>query len=82
MQRRAAERERRAAEQAKAEAEQARVQIEREAQQIRQRLLDQLNQVLQTRETARAAWLVDTPDVLLDKGKHTLKAGLGDGLQK
>jgi outer membrane protein OmpA-like peptidoglycan-associated protein len=56
------------------QAEQARLQAEQQAQQTRQRLLDQLNQVLQTRETARGL-IVDMPDVLFDTGKHTLKPG-------
>jgi outer membrane protein OmpA-like peptidoglycan-associated protein len=62
-------------------AEQARLQAEQQAQQTRQRLLDQLNQVLQTRETARGL-IVDMPDVLFDTGKHTLKPGARERLAK
>ncbi len=63
------------------QAEQARLQTEQQAQQTRQRLLDQLNQVLQTRETARGL-IVDMPDVLFDTGKHTLKPGARERLAK
>ena len=63
------------------QAEQARLQTEQQAQQTRQRLLEQLNQVLQTRETARGL-IVDMPDVLFDTGKHTLKPGARERLSK
>jgi outer membrane protein OmpA-like peptidoglycan-associated protein len=63
------------------QAVQARLQTEQQAQQTRQRLLDQLNQVLQTRETARGL-IVDMPDVLFDTGKHTLKPGARERLAR
>jgi outer membrane protein OmpA-like peptidoglycan-associated protein len=63
------------------QAEQARLQTERDAQQTRERLLQQLNQVLQTKETARGL-IVDMPDVLFDTGKYTLKAGARERLAK
>jgi outer membrane protein OmpA-like peptidoglycan-associated protein len=63
------------------QAEQARLQTEQQAQQTRERLLQQLNQVLQTRETARGL-IVDMPDVLFDTGQHTLKVGARERLSK
>jgi outer membrane protein OmpA-like peptidoglycan-associated protein len=63
------------------QAEQARLQTEQQAQQTRERLLQQLNQVLQTRETARGL-IVDMPDVLFDTGQHTLKMGARERLSK
>lgn len=62
-------------------AEQARLQTEQQAQQTRERLMQQLNQVLQTRETARGL-IVDMPDVLFDTGQHTLKVGARERLSK
>ena len=56
------------------QAEQARQQAEAQAQQTRQRLMSQLNSVLQTRETARGL-IVNMSDVLFDTGKATLKPG-------
>ena len=73
-----------AAERAKAEAQAAEAQAQaaqaRQAQQqavdqtaqIRQRLRDQLNAVLNTQETARGL-IVNLSDVLFDTGKYTLK---------
>jgi len=69
------------ADQARAQAEQARLQAEQEKEQTRARLLQQLNQVLQTRESARGL-IVDMPDVLFDTGKYTLKPGLRERLAK
>jgi outer membrane protein OmpA-like peptidoglycan-associated protein len=63
------------------QAEQARRQVEQQAQETRLRLLQQLNQVLQTKETARGL-IVDMPDVLFDTGKHTLKPGARQRLSK
>jgi outer membrane protein OmpA-like peptidoglycan-associated protein len=63
------------------QAEQARLQTQQEALQTRQRLLEQLNQVLQTRETARGL-IVDMPDVLFDTDQHTLKPGARERLAK
>ena len=73
-----------AADQAKAEAQAAQAQAQtaaaRQAQQqavdqtaqMRQRLRDQLNSVLNTQETARGL-IVNMSDVLFDTGKYTLK---------
>jgi outer membrane protein OmpA-like peptidoglycan-associated protein len=69
------------AQQTAQQAEQARLQTEQQAQQTRERLLQQLNQVLQTRETARGL-IVDMPDVLFDTGQHTLKVGARERLSK
>jgi outer membrane protein OmpA-like peptidoglycan-associated protein len=69
------------ADQARAQAEQARLQAEQEKEQARARLLQQLNQVLQTRESARGL-IVDMPDVLFDTGKYTLKPGARERLAK
>ena len=56
------------------QAEQARLQAEQQAEQQRQRLLQQLNQVLQTKDTAKGL-IVNVSDVLFDTGKSTLKPG-------
>ena len=69
------------ADQARAQAEQARLQAEQEKEQTRARLLQQLNQVLQTRESARGL-IVDMPDVLFDTAKYTLKPGARERLAK
>ena len=69
------------ADQARAQAEQARLRAEQEKEQARARLLQQLNQVLQTRESARGL-IVDMPDVLFDTGKYTLKPGARERLAK
>jgi outer membrane protein OmpA-like peptidoglycan-associated protein len=56
-------------------------QAERDKEETRQRLLRQLNAVLQTRESARGL-IVDMPDVLFDTGKYTLKPGARERLAK
>jgi outer membrane protein OmpA-like peptidoglycan-associated protein len=56
------------------QADQARVQAEQQAEQQRQRLLQQLNQVLQTKDTAKGL-IVNVSDVLFDTGQSTLKPG-------
>lgn len=56
------------------QAQQARVQADQEKEQMRARLLQQLNDVLQTRDTARGL-IVNMSDVLFDTGKATLKPG-------
>lgn len=56
------------------QAEQAKTQAEQQTEQMRQRLLQQLNQVLQTRDTAKGL-IVNVSDVLFDTGKSTLKPG-------
>ncbi|HVT91420.1 MAG TPA: OmpA family protein [Bryobacteraceae bacterium] len=55
-----------------AEAERLRVQAEQEKQQLRTRLLAQLNAVLETKDTDRGL-VVTMADVLFDTGKYTLK---------
>ena len=62
------------ADQARQQADQARLQAVQQAEQQRQRLLTQLNQVLQTRDTARGL-IVNMSDVLFDLNKATLRSG-------
>jgi outer membrane protein OmpA-like peptidoglycan-associated protein len=60
-----------------AQAEQARLavaQAEQEKAQLREQLRQQLNAVLETRETARGL-IVNMSDVLFDTGQYTLKPG-------
>jgi outer membrane protein OmpA-like peptidoglycan-associated protein len=87
-QRQQAEAERTAAEHAKAQADAARHQAEfaqqqAEAQtsQLRARLLQQLNQVLQTRDSARGL-IVSMPDVLFDTAKANLRPEARERLAK
>lgn len=61
-----------AATQAANQAEQQRQEAVRQREEMRARLLAQLNQVLQTRDTARGL-IVSMPDVLFDFNKYTLK---------
>ena len=56
------------------QAQQAAMRAEQEREQMRARLLTQLNQVLQTRDTARGL-IVNMSDVLFDTGKATLRSG-------
>ena len=56
------------------QAEQARAQLQQQAEQQRTRLLNQLNQVLQTRDTARGL-VANMPDVLFAFNKATLRSG-------
>jgi outer membrane protein OmpA-like peptidoglycan-associated protein len=60
------------AQQRSAAADQARLEAERQKEEMRARLLAQLNQVLQTKDTARGL-IVSMPDVLFDFNKYTLK---------
>jgi len=62
-------------------AERARQQAEAEKAELRKRLLDQLNSILQTRDTARGL-IVNMSDVLFDFGKYTLKPGAREKLAK
>jgi len=63
------------------QAEQARQQVQQQAEQTRARLLSQLNQVLQTRDTARG--LISTmPDVLFGFDKYTLTPQARERLAK
>jgi outer membrane protein OmpA-like peptidoglycan-associated protein len=68
-------------EQARQQAEQARQQAENDKAQMRARMLQQLNQVLQTRDTARGL-IVNMPDVLFDTGKADLKSSARERLAK
>jgi outer membrane protein OmpA-like peptidoglycan-associated protein len=61
-----------AAQQAANVAEQQRQEAVRQKEEMRQRLLAQLNQVLQTRDSARGL-IVSMPDVLFAINQHTLK---------
>jgi outer membrane protein OmpA-like peptidoglycan-associated protein len=61
-----------AAQAAASQAEQQRQEAIRQKEAMRARLLAQLNQVLQTRDTARGL-IVSMPDVLFDFNKYTLK---------
>jgi outer membrane protein OmpA-like peptidoglycan-associated protein len=61
-----------AAQQAQAAAEQQRAEAVRQKEEMRARLLAQLNQVLQTRDTARGL-IVSMPDVLFAFNKYELK---------
>jgi len=56
-------------------------QAEQEKEQTRARLMQQLNQVLQTRESARGL-IVSMPDVLFDFNKYTLKPEARERLAK
>jgi len=62
---------------AKAQAEQA----ENDKAQLRERLRQQLNMILETRETARGL-IVNISDVLFDFNKYTLKPGAREKLAK
>ncbi len=63
------------------QADQARQQAEAQTAQLRARLLQQLNQVLQTRDTARGL-IVSMPDVLFDTGKSNLRPAARERLAK
>jgi outer membrane protein OmpA-like peptidoglycan-associated protein len=66
---------------AAAAAQQAASQAEQQREAMRARLLAQLNQVLQTRDTARGL-IVSMPDVLFDFNQHTLKSEARERLAK
>ena len=79
-----AERARQAAAQSDAQAQQAdaqRKQAEAERAQLRERLMQQLNQVLETKESARGL-IVNINDVLFDFNKYTLKPGAREKMAK
>jgi len=72
----------RAAAQAETEkARQAAAQAEAEKAQLRAQLLNQLNSILQTRDSARGL-IVNMSDVLFDTGSYTLKPGAREKLAK
>ena len=70
-----------AARQAADQAEKQRQEAVRQKEEMRARLLAQLNQVLQTRDTARGL-IVSMPDVLFDFNKYTLKPEARERLAK
>jgi outer membrane protein OmpA-like peptidoglycan-associated protein len=74
-----AEQQRLASETAAAQA--ARANAERDSQALRQRLRDQLNAILETRDTARGL-IVNLSDVLFDFNQATLKPGAKEKLAK
>jgi outer membrane protein OmpA-like peptidoglycan-associated protein len=69
------------AQQQQAEAERQKQEAIQQKEQMRARLLAQLNQVLQTRDTARGL-IVSMPDVLFDFNKYTLKPEARERLAK
>ena len=72
------------AQQARLQAQQAQAvaaQAEQEKQALRERLREQLNAVLETRETARGL-IVNVSDVLFDTGSATLKPGAREKLAR
>jgi len=69
------------AKQAAAQADAQRQQAEAEKAALRERLRNQLNTVLETRETQRGL-IVNISDVLFDFGKYTLKPGAREKLAK
>src|SRR5947209_1179870 len=71
----------RAAEAETEKARQAAAQAEAEKAQLRAQLLNQLNSILQTRDTARGL-IVNMSDVLFDTGSATLKPGAREKLAK
>ncbi|MGA8182461.1 MAG: OmpA family protein [Terriglobia bacterium] len=72
----------RAAAQADAEnARMAALQADREKQELRSKLAEQLNLILETRDSARGL-IVNMSDVLFDSGKFTLRSGAREKLAK
>ena len=76
-----ADAQRQQAEQARLQAEQSAQQAQQQAAQIREQLKNQLNQVLQTRETARGL-IVNMSDVLFAFNKYDLKPEAREKLAK
>ena len=70
-----------AARQAAEESERQRQEAVRQKEEMRARLLAQLNQVLQTRDTVRGL-VVNMPDVLFDFNKYTLKPAARERLAR
>ena len=69
------------ARQAAGDADRMRLKAEQDQAQLRQQLLDQFNQILQTRDTARGL-IVNMSDVLFDTGRYTLKPGAREKLAR
>src|SRR6266404_5432548 len=63
------------------QADSLRLKAEQDQAQLRQQLLDQFNQILQTRDTARGL-IVNMSDVLFDTARYTLKPGAREKLAK
>src|SRR6266496_2053456 len=63
------------------ESDRLRVKAETEKEQLRAQLLQQLNLILETRDTARGL-VVSMSDVLFDTGKYSLKPGAREKLAK
>jgi outer membrane protein OmpA-like peptidoglycan-associated protein len=63
------------------EADRMRLKAEDDQQQLRQQLLNQLNLILETRDTARGL-IVNMSDVLFDTGRYTLRPGAREKLAK
>ena len=76
-----AAKDRAAAEAETLKARQATAQAEAEKAQLRSQLLNQLNSILQTRDSARGL-IVNMSDVLFDTGSYTLKPGAREKLAK
>jgi outer membrane protein OmpA-like peptidoglycan-associated protein len=76
-----AARDKAAAEAETLKARQAAAQAEAEKAQLRAQLLNQLNSILQTRDSARGL-IVNMSDVLFDTGSYTLKPGAREKLAK
>jgi outer membrane protein OmpA-like peptidoglycan-associated protein len=81
QQRQQAEMQSQQAQQQTQQAQQQAQQAIQEKEQMRARLREQLNQVLQTRDTARGL-IVSMPDVLFDFNKYTLKSEARERLAK
>jgi outer membrane protein OmpA-like peptidoglycan-associated protein len=77
----AAERQRLAAETARRDAQATLTQVQRDQEALRRSLQEQLNVVLETRETARGL-IVDISDVLFDTASANLKPGAREKLAK
>jgi outer membrane protein OmpA-like peptidoglycan-associated protein len=76
-----AEQSRLAAQQAERSAQQSAQQAETDKAAMRARLSEQLNSILQTRDSARGL-IVSMSDVLFDTGKYSLKSGAREKLAK
>src|SRR5262249_32488850 len=63
------------------EAREAAEKAEREKQELRQRLLDQLNRILPTKDTPRGLQLT-MADILFDSGRYNLRPGAREALAK
>jgi outer membrane protein OmpA-like peptidoglycan-associated protein len=77
----AAQEQQRAAEAEAEKARQAAAKAESEKAELRAQLLNQLNSILQTRDSARGL-IVNMSDVLFDTGSYTLKPGAREKLAK